>query len=204
MIGNAVTAVGAGVITAAASSTAAFVVAPERRGRALAFVLGGLTLATALGMPLGTLIGGAGWQLRLWAVAGIGVLAALGVAAGLPRVELPAASQADRLRSLGQAHVPALLVVTSLVVLGAYTLDAYVDPALRARRAAASRCRRWSCRRWAPARWPAPSRPGAWWTAGTRPASSRAPRSWPYPPWRSPPWRCADSRRPWCGRWSGA
>ncbi|MFE9045343.1 MFS transporter [Streptomyces sp. NPDC007818] len=184
MVGNAV---GAGVITAAASSTAAFAVAPERRGRALAFVLSGLTLATALGMPLGTLIGGAGRQLTLWAVAGIGVLAALGVAVGLPRAELPAASLADRLRPLGQAHVPTLLAVTSLVVLGAYTLDTYVDPALRARRAAASLCPRWSCRRWAPACRPAPSRPGAWWTAATRPASSRAPCSWPYPPWRSPP-----------------
>ncbi|MFI8509939.1 MFS transporter [Streptomyces sp. NPDC085460] len=131
MIGNAVTAVGAGVITAAASSTAAAVVAPERRGRALAFGLGGLTLATALGMPLGTLIGGAGWQLTLSAVAGVGVLAALGVAAGLPRAELPAASLADRLRPLGQARVPALLAVTSLVVLGAYTLYTYVVPALR-------------------------------------------------------------------------
>ncbi|CAL9665986.1 Purine efflux pump PbuE [Streptomyces sp. enrichment culture] len=69
-----VTAVGAGVITSAASSTAAAIASPERRGRAPAFVPGGLTSATALGLPLGTLIGRTDWHITLWAVAGIGLL----------------------------------------------------------------------------------------------------------------------------------
>ncbi|MEU2507458.1 MFS transporter [Streptomyces sp. NPDC007863] len=130
MAARVVTAVGASAITAAASSTAAALAPPERRGRALAFVLGGLTLATALGMPLGTLVGGADWHLALWAVAGIGLLAALGIAAALPRVELPAASLADRMRPLGQGRVLGLLAVTSLALLGTYTLYTYIAPTL--------------------------------------------------------------------------
>lgn len=125
------TAVGAGVINAVASSTAVAIVPPERRGRALAFVLGGLTLATALGLPLGTLIGHADWHLTLWAVAGVGLLAAVGIAVGLPEVKLPAASLPDRLRPLRQGRVLAVLVVTSLAFLGAYTLYTYIAPALR-------------------------------------------------------------------------
>ncbi|MGW3494740.1 MFS transporter [Streptomyces sp. NPDC001020] len=76
MAARIATAVGAGTINSAASSTAAAIAPPERRGRALAFVLGGLTLATALGLPLGTLIGRADWHVTLWAVAGVGLLAA--------------------------------------------------------------------------------------------------------------------------------
>ncbi|CAM5349777.1 hypothetical protein SALBM311S_08313 [Streptomyces alboniger] len=50
---------------------------PERRGSALAFALGGLTLSSAIGLPLGTLIGRSDWHLTLWAVAGLGLVAAL-------------------------------------------------------------------------------------------------------------------------------
>ncbi|MEV6141255.1 MFS transporter [Streptomyces sp. NPDC051992] len=131
MAARIVTAVGAGIINSAASSTAAAIAPPERRGRALAFVLGGLTSATALGLPLGTLIGRTDWHITLWAVAGIGLLAAVGIAVGLPRVRLPAASLPDRLRPLKQGRVLALLAVTSLAFLGAYTLYTYISPTLR-------------------------------------------------------------------------
>ncbi|MFE4795278.1 MFS transporter [Streptomyces sp. NPDC056708] len=131
MAARIVTAAGAGIITSAASSTAAVIAPPERRGRALAFVLGGLTLATALGLPLGTLIGRTDWHITLWVVAGIGLLAAVGIAVGLPRVMLPAAALSDRLRPLKQGRVLALLAVTSLAFLGIYTLYTYIAPALR-------------------------------------------------------------------------
>ncbi|MGW1101876.1 MFS transporter [Streptomyces sp. NPDC002540] len=130
MAARIVTAAGAG-ITSAASSTAAAIAPPERRGRALAFVLGGLTSATALGLPLGTLIGRTDWHITLWAVAGIGLLAAVGIAVGLPRVMLPAAALSDRLRPLKQGRILALLAVTSLAFLGVYTLYTYIAPALR-------------------------------------------------------------------------
>ncbi|GAA3701764.1 MFS transporter [Nonomuraea antimicrobica] len=131
MIARVVTAIGAGAINSAASSTAAAVAPPERRGRALAFVMGGLTLATVLGLPLGTLIGRTDWHLTLWAVAGIGLVAALGIAVGLPKVTLPAASLGERLRPLRQGRVAGLLAVTTLAFLGVYTLYTYLAPALQ-------------------------------------------------------------------------
>lgn len=131
MIARVVTASGAGIINSAASSTAGAIAPPERRGKALAFVLGGLTLATALGLPLGTLIGRTDWHITMWAVAGIGLVAALGIGFGLPKVTLPAASLGDRLRPLKQGRILALLAVTTLAFLGAYTLYTYIGPALR-------------------------------------------------------------------------
>lgn len=131
MIARIVTAIGAGIITSAASSTAAAIAPPDRRGRALALVLGGLTLATALGLPLGTLIGRTDWHITLWAVAGIGFVAALGIVVGLPGVRLPAASLSDRLRPLKQGRVLGLLAVTTLIFLGVYTLYTYIGPALQ-------------------------------------------------------------------------
>ncbi|MGW9205828.1 MFS transporter [Embleya sp. NPDC055664] len=130
MAARVLTAIGAGTITSTASGTAAAIVEPERRGRALAFVLGGLTLATAVGLPLGTLIGRTDWRITLWAVAALGLLAAVGVALGLPKVVLPAASLADRLRPLRQRRVLSLLAITAMTFLASYTLYTYIAPAL--------------------------------------------------------------------------
>ncbi|MGH8883311.1 MAG: MFS transporter, partial [Stackebrandtia sp.] len=60
-------AAGAGIINSTSSSAAAAIVPPEKRGRALAIVLGGLMLSSAVGLPLGTLIGSGDWRLTLWA-----------------------------------------------------------------------------------------------------------------------------------------
>lgn len=82
---RAVAGLGAGMFTPTASSTASVLVSPHQRGRALAFMLAGLSAATALGAPLGTVIGNqAGWQATLWFVTGLAVLGALGIAVLMP------------------------------------------------------------------------------------------------------------------------
>lgn len=130
MAGRIVTAAGAGIITSAASSTAVAVVPPERRGGALAFVMGGLSASTALGLPIGTLIGGTDWRLTLWAVAGAGVVAAAGIAVGLPKVSLPAAGFRARIAPMKQPWVLGVLVVTMTAFAGAYLLYPYVGVAM--------------------------------------------------------------------------
>lgn len=120
------TAAGAATITATASSAAVAIAPPERRGRAMALVIGGLTLSTALGMPLGNLIGGVDWRLTLWAVAALGVVAAIGISAALPRVVLPVTSLAARLAPLRETTVLTILVVTLLVMAGHYAVYTYI------------------------------------------------------------------------------
>ncbi|WP_205717454.1 MFS transporter [Actinomadura soli] len=168
MIARVVTAVGAGMINSVASSAAGAIAPPARRGRALAFVLGGLTLATALGLPLGMLIGRTDWRITLWAVAGVGLVAIIWIAAGLPKVTLPAASLGDRLRPLKQGRVLALLAVTTLVFLGTYTSTPTSARPWRMRPAAPNRCSPSSCWPGESASWPETSSPDGWST-GTIP-----------------------------------
>jgi predicted MFS family arabinose efflux permease len=126
MTSRVLTALGAATITALASSAAVAIAPEERRGRAMALVIGGLTLSTALGMPLGNLIGSIDWRLTLWVVAGLGALAALGVAASLPRISLPTTSLTARLAPLRQAKVLTILATTALVMAGHYTVYTYI------------------------------------------------------------------------------
>ncbi|MCT2592192.1 MFS transporter [Streptomyces sp. N2-109] len=120
------TAAGAATITATAASAAVAITPPERRGRAMALVIGGLTLSTALGMPLGNMIGGIDWRLTLWAVAALGVVAAIGISGALPKVVLPATSLMARLAPLRQPKVLSILAVTLLVMAGHYAVYTYI------------------------------------------------------------------------------
>ncbi|MEU5346152.1 MFS transporter [Streptomyces sp. NPDC020766] len=126
LFSRVLTALGAATITAAASSAAVAVTPGERRGRAMAFVIGGLTVSTALGMPLGNMIGSVDWRLTLWAVAALGVVAAIGTTVGLPRITLPPTSLGARLAPLRKPEMIVTLLATLLVMGGHYTLYTYI------------------------------------------------------------------------------
>ncbi|MFI9818291.1 MFS transporter [Saccharothrix variisporea] len=130
MIARIITAIGAGLIGSASFSAAAAIAPEARRGQALAFVMGGLTLAIAFGLPAGTLIGGADWRITLWVVAGIGVVALLGVAVALPPIMLPADSLKARLQPLRQGWVFGVLLVTMASLAGTHVLYTYISPAV--------------------------------------------------------------------------
>jgi MFS transporter, DHA1 family, inner membrane transport protein len=126
LLARILTAAGAATITATAASAAVAITPAERRGRAMALVIGGLTLSTALGMPLGNLIGGVDWRLTLWAVAALGIAAAIGISVALPKVVLPATSLTARLAPLRQPKILTILVATLLVMAGHYTVYTYI------------------------------------------------------------------------------
>lgn len=67
---------------AVASVTAISLAGPDRRGRAMSVVVGGLTVATVLGLPAGTAVGQQlGWRAAFWAVAIMSALVMAAVAA---------------------------------------------------------------------------------------------------------------------------
>ncbi|WP_433250672.1 MFS transporter [Streptosporangium sp. CA-135522] len=125
-------AAGAALFTPTASAVATALAPPERRGRALALVMGGLTVATALGVPIGTWLGTAlSWRATLWLVAALGVLALAGVAAAVPEVRLGVpASLRDRLAPLADRGVLAILATQALTFAAAFTLYTYLGSML--------------------------------------------------------------------------
>jgi multidrug resistance protein len=124
--------VGAAMFVPTTTATAAFLVPPERRARALSIVIAGLSSATALGAPLGTFIGGwLDWRATMWFVAIIGAAAATGVARSLPEIASPgAASLAQRLQPLRDPRVLLTLMTTLLVYGGVFVVYTYIGSTL--------------------------------------------------------------------------
>ncbi|GGX84323.1 MFS transporter [Streptomyces hiroshimensis] len=125
-------AAGAALYTPNASAAATALVPPERRGRALATVLGGMTAATALGVPLGTYVGRADWRATMWLVTALGAVALLGLAAFLR--ELPASAQAaglrERLAPLRDKRVLAAAATTFAFFLSFQSVYIYLGTAV--------------------------------------------------------------------------
>ncbi|MFG3294601.1 MFS transporter [Streptomyces sp. NPDC048179] len=120
-------AVGAALYTPTASAVATSLVPPERRGRAIATVMGGLTVATALGVPLGTWIGRTDWRLTMWLVTGLGAAAFAGLAALLRELPQPAAALTlrERLAPLADRRVLGAAATTFLIFVAFQTTYIY-------------------------------------------------------------------------------
>ncbi|MGW3291116.1 Cmx/CmrA family chloramphenicol efflux MFS transporter [Streptomyces sp. NPDC001002] len=118
---------------AVALTTAATLVPPGEKGRALAVLLSGTTVATIAGVPGGSLLGTfLGWRATFWAVAALCLPAAVGILKGIPahpsqeakqeagqeaeqEAEQDAKSCAPALRSeLAQLKKPRLILVMLL------------------------------------------------------------------------------------------
>jgi predicted MFS family arabinose efflux permease len=127
-------ALGSGLCMPTALAVSVAVASPERRGRAVALVTSGLTVATVIGVPLGNLVGSLfGWRATFAMVALIGAVALAGLLLGLPR-GLPrnTASLSERLAVARHSNVLIALVITILWALGGFTMFTYFAVPLRA------------------------------------------------------------------------
>jgi predicted MFS family arabinose efflux permease len=129
-------ALAAGLYTPNANALAGALVSPDRRGRALSIVNGGITVAIALGLPLGSLIGDAfGWRTTFLGVGAMAAIAVAGLTFGLDRKvgdNMAVASLGERIAVARRPAVLAALLVTLLWALGAYTAWTYIAPYLTA------------------------------------------------------------------------
>jgi predicted MFS family arabinose efflux permease len=129
-VGRVVAAIGASGYTSAAAAVAAALVTPALRGRALAVVLGGVSVAIIFGVPIGIFVGQwLGWRATLLGVAGLGGLAALG-ALSVPALRLPVPGIRVRLAALGRPGVPGVLSVTVAALTAGFTMYTYLPAVL--------------------------------------------------------------------------
>jgi MFS transporter, DHA1 family, inner membrane transport protein len=119
---------GAAMFSPIATSVGASLVPPERRGRALAVVITGLTSATALGSPIGTALSGLGdWRTAMWFVAALGMASALGIGTMLPQVPSPPpVSLRQRLTPLTDSRVMLTLCTTLMMYSGLFIVYTYI------------------------------------------------------------------------------
>ncbi|TWC72107.1 MULTISPECIES: MFS transporter [Burkholderia] len=127
LLARVLAGVGAATFSPTATGAGAMLVPPERRGFALSVIVAGLTTATALGSPIGAVIGGlSDWRWTFVFVAALGGVAFIGVWALLPEMELaPAITLGKRIAPIADARVALTLATTLLAMSGIFTVYTY-------------------------------------------------------------------------------
>lgn len=135
LMARAVMAVGGGLVTPVTPSVGIAVVAPAQRGRALATVFGGLTIAQVVGVPAGAWLGYTlGWHAAFVCVALLGLAAVLVLHRLVPRgLAVPRASLATLGQVLRSPRLMTAVSFTALFVGGLYTLYTFMAPLIESR-----------------------------------------------------------------------
>jgi predicted MFS family arabinose efflux permease len=127
--------VGAAVFTPNATAVAASLVPADQRGRAIATVFGGFTLASVFGVPLGTWLGlHVGWRETLMLVVVLTALAMAWVSLSVRGpIKLPLASLRSWLAIGRDRQAVVMLATTGVAIAGTYTVFSYIGPFLAGR-----------------------------------------------------------------------
>jgi predicted MFS family arabinose efflux permease len=126
-------ALAAGLYVPNANAVASALAPVAYRGRALAIVNGGITVAVALGVPAGAFVGAHfGWRATFIGVAGLSAVALSVLAIKLPH-EIAAGMPAglkERLAVVAMPSVFPTLITTTVWATGVYVVYTYVSPFL--------------------------------------------------------------------------
>lgn len=133
MLARVLTAVTHGVFLAIAAVVAASLVPTERRGTAIAIVFTGLTIATIVGVPLGTFIGQHfGWRATFVLIAVLGLIGLIINVFTIDRIKQNAQvpTLKDMMRCIGNPRILMAFVMTCLGFGGTFTLFTFLSPIL--------------------------------------------------------------------------
>ncbi|MFJ6786657.1 Cmx/CmrA family chloramphenicol efflux MFS transporter [Streptomyces angustmyceticus] len=120
---------------AVGAAVAVSLVPVTARARAMAVMVGGLSIANIAGVPAGALLGQhAGWRAAFWAVAGLAAIGLLGVVALVPRTAVPTGDDRPQLRReltiYKDGQVWLALIATALNGAAVFALFSYLSPLL--------------------------------------------------------------------------
>ena len=127
MLSRILAGVGAAMFAPTATGAAASMLAPERRGYALSILSAGLAAATALGTPIGAVIGVLGnWRWTMVFVSALAAASALGVTFMLTHVPLPPKmTLAQRVKPVADPRISLTLLTTWLYQSGQFVAYTY-------------------------------------------------------------------------------
>jgi predicted MFS family arabinose efflux permease len=124
---RALAGLGAAMYAPTATGAGASIVPADRRGFALSVVIAGLTASTALGAPIGTVIGGLGdWRYTMIFVSAISIVTALGITVFLKDIPVPPAiTLQQRMVPFADRRIGLTLLTTLLVQCGNFAVYTY-------------------------------------------------------------------------------
>jgi DHA1 family inner membrane transport protein len=125
-----VVALGVGLFSAMALTTAVAISPPERRGRAIAIVTSGQSLAVLAGVPLGAFVVSVySWRVIYMAVAVMVLIAVVGLIWNLPRgIHGDKVTLRERLSVVKLPGIPLALLLMLLFMLAQFILTIFVAP----------------------------------------------------------------------------
>jgi DHA1 family inner membrane transport protein len=132
MAARILTALCHGAFFGIGSVVAADLVAPSRRGQAIAIMFSGLTLANVLGVPAGTALGQvAGWRATFWCVVAIAAAAGVAIAWAVPRLPRPQiAGLFSEFRVLRKPQVVLAMLLSVVSSASLFSVLTYITPML--------------------------------------------------------------------------
>ncbi|QRM33597.1 MFS transporter [Microvirga sp. VF16] len=130
LLARVIMALAAGLYAATAQATAIALAPPERRARAISVVVGGTTVAVALGAPIGALLATlTGWRGTFAAIAALSAVAAVALLFKIPAhlrgTRIPLRERAMTIVKPGMLPI---LATTLLVMTGGFSVFTYLAP----------------------------------------------------------------------------
>lgn len=133
LISRAVAGAGAGLFSPLAISASSELVSIEKKGRAIGLTLGGMSVGTVLGVPLGLYVSDLlNWQASIWLLVVIGVVALLGILLYLPPIETtPPPVLKERLKMFLDKRVAVTVFITFFASISSLGLYTYLSPLIK-------------------------------------------------------------------------
>ena len=121
------------VFTPQAAATVGLLVPPEKRSEAIAFIFIGWSLASVVGIPLGSILGTAfGWRVTFLAMALLAAVSCVGVMLSLkPGLRVQPLQFSSWIAVFKNPALLCIMVVTLLSMSGQFTVVSYLAPILR-------------------------------------------------------------------------
>ena len=134
VVSRVLVAFGAALFTPLAAGLAVAISPPEQRGRALAKVFGGLTLAQVAGVPLGAWLAYRfGWHSTFWTVAALSAASALVLFYAIPRnISFQPTTLASIVSSLKNGRLMLAVIFTATIMTAIYVVFTFFGPLIEA------------------------------------------------------------------------
>jgi predicted MFS family arabinose efflux permease len=133
LIIRTLTMVSAALFTPQAAATVGLMVPPEKRSAAIAFIFIGWSMASVVGIPMGSILGAEfGWRATFFAMAGLSVLACVSVLVSLRRgLRVQPLQFSSWVAVFKNPVLLCIMAVTLLSMSGQFTVVSYLAPILR-------------------------------------------------------------------------